>query len=183
MEVRSSRSAFKDGEPLGKTSTLYFPIHLGAKATVKYHTPYLEYKDAAGDGSLNDFNYASLTITDDNWQGFGGDVDVDIDFPEPQRVSEVQLTNLRFTISGVYVPELHQVYGSKDGEEYFLLAEIEQKMKSHTQGRNKVTAKISFDPQEVKSLKIKSKSLNPIPPGHHRAGEASKIYLDEIVIF
>ncbi len=181
--LRISARAFIDNQPVGQTSSLSFPIHLGTKGSIRYHTPYLDFKDAAGEDALVDYNYASLTISDDNWQGFGGDMEVDIIFPVPQKVSEVQLTNLRFTISGVYVPESHQVFGSADGKEYFLLGEIEQKVKSHTQGRNKVTTKISFDPQEVKSLKIKSNSLNPIPQGHHRAGEASKIYLDEIVIF
>ena len=89
------------------------PIHLGAKGSISYHTPFLDFKDAAGKNALIDYNYASLTITDDNWQGFGGDMEVDIDFPEPQMISEVQLTNLRFTISGVYVPESHQVLGLK----------------------------------------------------------------------
>ena len=72
---------------------------------------------------------------------------------------------------------------SLDGKEYHLLGEIDQSTESHTQGRNKITSKISFETQEVISLKIKSKSLNPIPPDHHRAGEASRIYLDEVVIF
>ncbi len=178
-----SARAFMDDQPVGQTSSLSFPIHLGVKGSIRYHTPFLDFKDAAGKNALIDYNYASLTITDDNWQGFGGDMEVDIVFPEPQMISEVQLTNLRFTISGVYVPESHQVFGCKDGEQYFLLGESKQIDESQTQGRNKVTAKISFDPQEVKSLKIKSKSLNPIPQEHHRAGEASKIYLDEIVIF
>jgi len=140
-------------------------------------------KDASGNGALNDLNYGSLIISDDNWQGFGSDMEVDMNFPELQEVSEVQLTNLRFIISGVYVPESSQIYGSKDGKEYYLLGEIDQSTESHTQGRNKITSKISFETQEVISLKIKSKSLNPIPPGHHRAGEASRIYVDEIVIF
>lgn len=178
-----SARAFKDGESLGKISTLSFPIHLGVNATVKYHTPYLDYKDASGNGALNDLNYGSLTITDDNWQGFGGNMEVNIDFPELQKVSEVQLTNLRFTISGVYVPESHQIFGTTNGNEYSLLGDINQSEESHTQGRNKVTSKISFDSKEVIGLMIISKSLNPIPTGHHRAGEASKIYIDEIVIF
>lgn len=175
--------AFKKGLPVGQTTALSFPVHLGSPARVRYATPYLEYKDAAGPQSLVDHNYASLTITDDNWQGFEEDMEVFLDFPEPQLVSRVQLTNLRFTISGVYVPVAHHVYGSEDGVDYFLLGHLDQTSESIIQGRNKVVSSVSFEGKEITSLKIVSRGLSPIPTGHHLAGQKSKVYIDEIVIY
>ena len=35
----------------------------------------------------------------------------------------------------------------------------------------------------VKALKIRAKPVAPIPEGHHRAGEKSKIYVDEVVVY
>ena len=178
-----SARAFKKGQPHGKISTLPFPIHIGTKATVNYLKPYLDYKDASGKNALVDYNYASLTIADDNWQGFGGDMEVELVFPETQRISAVQLTNLRYTITGVYVPKSHHIFGSTDGNQYFLLGEVDRSAESNQQGRNKVISKISFDPQEVIALKVLSKSLSPIPAGHHQAGKDSRIYVDELVVY
>ena len=177
-----SARAFYQGQPIGKTSRLSFPIHQGNLSQVNYVTPYLDFKDAAGDQSLVDYNYASLSISDDNWQGFGGDMEIILNFPEPVTVSEIQITNLRFTISGVYVPLNYQILGSTDGKEFSPMAELDLTKASHTQGRNKVTSKISFPAQEVLAIKVRAESLNPIPEGHHRAGETSRVYLDEIVV-
>lgn len=175
--------AFRNGEPVGKTSRLKFPIHLGHGASVTYQTPYLDFKDAAGKQALVDFNYASLTITDDNWQGFGGDMSVTLDLGEVKSVSSVTLTNLRFTISGVYVPRMHSIYGSSDGQNFKLLDQEDMSQESLTQGRNKVSSKIDFTPVDLRYLRIESDALNPIPEGHHLAGQNSRIYLDEIIVF
>ena len=93
------------------------------------------------------------------------------------------MTSLRFTIGGVYVPENIEIHGSQDGETYTKLGKINQIEESHIQGRNKVKSEISFDKTLVKSIKIKAKSINPIPEGHHQAGNASKISVDEVVIY
>ena len=175
--------AFNSGVAVGTTSRLEFPIHLGSKGSVKYHTPFLDYKDAAGKHALVDYNYATLTVSDDNWQGFDGDMDVVLEFSEQQHISSVQLTNLRYTISGVYIPVSHKVFGSLDGIEYFLMGEIDLSTESNTQGRNKITSIIPFETQKVISLRVVSKSLKSIPKGHHLSGKASRIYVDEIVVY
>ncbi|GJM29620.1 MAG: beta-hexosaminidase [Cyclobacteriaceae bacterium] len=180
--VTLSARAFKNARPLGKTSRLSFPIHLGKGSEITYLTPYLKYKDAAGKNALVDYNYAGLTIADDNWQGFGGDMIVIMDLGEAKSVSGIQMTNLRFTISGVYVPAAHQVHGSVDGKDYQVLGKTDQSTESLVQGRNKVTSNIDFETQNVRYLKIVSEALNPIPAGHHLAGQSSKIYIDEIVV-
>ncbi len=180
--VEIAARAFKNGEPVGTTSRLSFPIHLGHGANITYQTPFLDYKDAAGEQALVDLNYASLTISDDNWQGFGGHMSVTLDLKEVKQVSSVTLTNLRFTISGVYVPILHSVYGTADGQNFELLGQLDLSEEGLTQGRNKVNSKIDFNPVDVQYLRIVSEGLNPIPDGHHLAGQKSKIYLDEIVV-
>jgi hexosaminidase len=180
--VNINARAFGNGVALGKISSLSFPIHLAQGAKVQYFTPYLDFKDAAGPDALVDYNYASLSISDDNWQGFGGDMEVLIQFPEPRSVSQVQITNLRFTISGVYVPKGYQILGSMDGKTFEQLREVDLTEASHTQGRNKVFTSIQFPASEVISLKVKAQSLDPIPEGHHRAGQSSRMYLDEIVV-
>ncbi len=180
--VEIKARAFRNQTAVGQTSHLLFPIHLGARSTPQYHTPYLDYKDAAGQHSLVDLNYGAFTVTSDNWQGFSGDMEIDFNFPDLQTVEKVQITSLRMTISGIYVPEQFQVWGSSDGEEYQLLSESQDLPRSHTQGRNKVKVTLQFDPVKIRSLKLKARSVDPIPAGHHRAGESSRIYVDEVVI-
>ena len=180
--VNIKARAFRRGQPVGTTSSLSYPIHQGHLADVRYLTPYLDYKDAAGTKSLVDYNYASFTISDDRWQGFSGDMEVILNFKQPLLVSGVQLTNLRYTISGIYVPEAHEIHGSNDGDNFELLTTYSQQEESLIQGRNKVISTVSIAPTEVTYLKIVSRSLGNIPDGHHRAGEPSKMYVDEIVV-
>ncbi len=177
-----SARAFRADVPVGNTSKLSFPIHQGHGASVQYITPYLDFKDAAGQGSLVDYNYASLSISDDNWQGFGGDVEILLRFPELVSVSEIQITNLRFTISGVYVPTSYRVLGSADGTTYEELGLLDLTEASYTQGRNKVTSNVTFPSRQLSAIKVEANALNPIPETHHRAGQPSRIYLDEIVV-
>ena len=174
--------AFREGKPVGTTSRLDFPVHKGSQAKIRYLSPFLDYKDAAGYRALADYNYASLTVGDDNWQGFGTDFEVVMEFEELTQVSEIEITNLRYTISGVYVPKTVIAYGSSDGVNFEKLVELDRTEESEKQGRNKVTTSLSFPAVEVKALKIFCEALSPIPEGHHRAGESGKIYLDEIVI-
>ena len=176
-------AAFKDEKQVGNISILNFPLHLAGNAAVTYHTPYWNRKKAGGPAALTDYNYGRLTASDTLWQGFLGDMEVEVIFPEKQAVEKVSLTALRFTIQGVYPPERVEVLGSEDGKNFTRLGKVEQLEKSHTQGRNKISAEINFPKTEVKALRIKAKSVAPIPSGHHRAGEQSKIYVDEVVVY
>ncbi len=174
--------AFKGTEEAGNISTLSFPVHKAKDAEVIYHTAYNKRKNGGGDRALIDYNYARLNVGDANWQRFSGDMEVDIVFPENREVEKVSLTGLRFTISGVYTPQKVEVSGSEDGVNFKPLGETAQLQESHTQGRNKVTTVVNFEKTNVKALRIKAKSVAPIPAGHHRAGERSKIYVDEVVV-
>lgn len=175
-------ASFKEGKQIGNISALYFPVHLARNASLNYHTSYLNNKNGGGSSALNDYNYGRMTSADPSWQGFLGDMEVDVVFPQKQEVENVSLTALRFTISGIYFPEKVEVLGSEDGLNFTHLGETDQLEESHIQGRNKLTTNVSFNKKSVKALRIKAKSVAPIPAGHHRAGERSKIYLDEIVV-
>ena len=175
-------AAFKDGKQVGNISTVGFPVHLAGNATVTYRTPYWKNRDGGGPKALTDYNYARLTSSDTLWQGFMGDMDVDIVFSEKTEITQVSLTALRFTILGIYLPEKVEVLGSEDGKNFTRLGGVEQLEKSHTQGRNKVTSEINFPKTNVIAIRVKAKSVAPIPAGHHRAGGQAKIYVDEVVV-
>lgn len=175
-------ASFRNDKPFGYTSKATYPVHRGGMAEVVYHTPYMESKDGGGRQSLTDYNYAKLTASDNSWQGFMGDMEVDIILSEKREVKGVQLTALRWTISRIYLPENVEVFGSIDGVNYEKLGEVEQLKEALIQGRNKYTTMVSFNPTILKSLKVKARSVNSIPKGNFREGEPTKIYVDEIVL-
>ncbi|MEI6866320.1 family 20 glycosylhydrolase [Flavicella sp.] len=174
-------TSFKNDEQIGNISEKYLAIHKAVGAEVVYHSPLIKNKKAAN--GLVDLNYGKLNSGDRNWNVFKGNLDVDLIFKEPKEVSLVEITSLRFTNSGVYVPEYIEVYGSKDGLSFTKLGEVKLLEESHTQGRNKVVSVIRFKETTVKAIKVKAKRVNPIPAGHPRAGVASKILIDELVVF
>ncbi|MEM6770082.1 MAG: family 20 glycosylhydrolase, partial [Bacteroidota bacterium] len=167
---------FLDGSPIGYPVSLELPIHLAAQAKVT---------DAAGTPlpKLTNLQYAKLTPVDSNWHKFGDTVTLELTFPEPTTVNQIQCSTLRYTISGVYPPETVEVSGIfAGGSAPQLLARVDQSPKANKQGRNKVTTEISFAPLEVTGLRIKLKAYANIPKGHFRAGRAARVYLDEVVV-
>jgi hexosaminidase len=176
-------TSFLNGKQVGNISEKHFPIHKAFGAKVMYHSDAVNTKGTDEIDKLVDLNYGKLHRWDSNWQTIKGDLEVDIIFSESTEIEKLEMTSLRFTIGGVYVPENIEIHGSQDGETYTKLGKINQIEESHIQGRNKVKSEISFDKTLVKSIKIKAKSINPIPEGHHQAGNASKISVDEVVIY
>lgn len=179
--VTLKATSFIKEEQIGNVSERHFPIHKGVGAEVVYHSP--DIKNITNLYGLVDLNYGKLNRGDKNWNAFNGDLDVDIIFPQSKEIHTIDITSLRFTIAGVYVPENYEIFGSQDGVSFTKLTEVQLKTESHTQGRNKVKTTINFDKTTVKAIKVKAKRVNPIPIGHHQAGKASEILIDEIVIF
>nr|WP_299073356.1 family 20 glycosylhydrolase [uncultured Allomuricauda sp.] len=176
-------TSFLNGKQVGNISEKHFPIHKAFGAKVVYHSEAVNPKEKDEIDKLVDLNYGKLHRWDSNWQTIKGDLEVDLIFAEPSKIEKMEMTCLRFTIGGLYIPEYVEVYGSEDGESYSKLGEIHKTEQSIIQGRNKVTYTVDFDKTVAKSIKIKAKSVNPIPEGHHQAGVPSKIAVDEIVVY
>ncbi|MDN3665195.1 beta-N-acetylhexosaminidase [Algibacter miyuki] len=174
-------TSFKNDEQIGNISEKTFPIHKAVGATVVYHSPKIT--DTKEINKLVDLNFGKLNRGDRNWQNIKGDLEVDLTFTEAKTIESIEVTSLRFTNSSVYVPEYIEIYGSEDGKNFTKLGEIKQLEVSHTQGRNKVKSTINFNKTTVKAIKVKAKSVNPIPENHRRAGNASLILIDELIVF
>jgi hexosaminidase len=169
--------AFHDSKAVGYMSSFVFPIHLasGVKA-FDYHQ---KKQDLT---SLTDLSYGKLSRSDKRWQLINEDAEIGMIFDKKIRVKELKFNSLRFTIAGVYPPEEIEVYGSVDGIKFEELGKLQQKKISHVQGRNKIESSITLKDSEVNEIKIKFKTLNPIPEGHRAAGKTSSILIDEIVV-
>ncbi|GAA3647173.1 beta-N-acetylhexosaminidase [Flavivirga jejuensis] len=172
-------STFLNEKQIGNISQKFFPVHKGFGASLVFNSP----KISDTTNALIDLNYGKLNRWDAPWKTFNDNLDVELNFPEITEINKVELDFLRFTIAGIYVPEYVEISASEDGKSFKKIAEINQMEASHTQGRNKVKTTFDFPKTKVKALKIKARRVNPIPEGHHKVGTASKILLDELVIF
>jgi hexosaminidase len=174
---------FKNGKMRGRVTEATYPIHKAAGAKVIYHNIYSRRDRAAGNTALTDLNYGQLGVKGDmNWQGFGEELDVEIVLPAPTNVKSVTLTSLRMTIGGVYPPGRIDILGSVDGKRYSIIGQSGYLEYSLVQGRNKIKSEIPCKARNIKNLRIKAKTLNPIPEGHHKAGKRGYLKIDEIIV-
>nr|WP_299382180.1 family 20 glycosylhydrolase [Allomuricauda sp.] len=167
-----SARAFKDEHPVGYISSLTFPVH---KATGVN-------SGLGKTKQLTDLNYGKLDRGDPNWVSFNDGLNVQLDFEEPTEIGHVGFDALRFTIAAIYPPEHVEILGSENGTDFKKLGEITKEEISRIQGRNKIPYKVDFDPIKLKSVKVVAKEIDPIPEGHHRAGERAVLMIDELVI-
>lgn len=177
--------AFKGKSPIGYLSALDFPVHRAAGIPVRL---------ATGDtlSKLTDLSYGKLQVGDPHWQTFEGPAELRLDLGAPQSLRSLSFHALRFTISGYYPPASIEVLGSLDGVDYQRMGYTDL---SHTaatlspapaliQGRNKVPVSVALDSKQiVRYLKIIAPNHPVLGPGQHRAGQASKLKMDELVLY
>ncbi len=175
---------FREGKILGNINEITYPIHKAAGAKVIYHSKYTNNNKSGEEHALTDLNYGQLLAPkDQNWQGFDNDLDVEVVFDQPTDVNSVNIIALRKTIGAVYPPRQIQVFGSMDGINYEKIGDTDFIKASLIQGRNRIETEISCAAKNIKKLKIKAYTVNPIPDGHHKAGEKSFLLIDEIMVF
>ena len=169
--------AFKGEEAVGYVSSLKFPVHKakGMKVFDSSNKKMILSK-------LTDLSYGKLNKKDKNWQKLNKNAEIILDLGKTTKVKELKFDALRFTISGMYPPEFVEVFGSKDGKTFFELGSLDQRKTAIIQGRNKIESSISFKETEVKTLKVKFKTISPIPEGHHAAGNTASVFIDEFIV-
>ncbi len=174
---------FKHEQMAGKEISVSYPIHKAAGAKVIYHKPYSRKDTAGGESALTDLNYGQLDVHGDkNWQGFEDGLDVEIVFDHPTDIQTVRINALKKTIHSVYPPSQIELFGSTDGVNYEKVGDSGFMETSRVQGRNRIISDLSCDAKSIKNLRIKAKIVNPIPEGHHQAGNKSYLKIDEIIV-
>ena len=176
-------AAFRGGKMVGKITEKEFFVHKGKSAKVVYRTSFLKDKNAGGGMALVDLNYGSNWTVDSLWQGFHAPlIDMEVELDSVVAVSQLRMNFLQVAISGIYMPEIIEVFGSLDGKTFQVLTHKSLMENAKVQGRYIQRVKLDFPKTNLKYLKIKLKSVNPIYEGHHRQGELSKLYMDEIIV-
>ncbi len=174
---------FKNGECLGNIIEATFPIHKAAGAKVVYNHPYSKQSEAAKELALTDLNYGQLLVNGDkNWQGFNDNFDVTIELDNATDIQQIQLASLRKTIGGIYPVKQVEVYGASENGEFLKIGSSGFQEPCLIQGRNKIITTIECPAKSVTKIRVKAELLNPIPDGHHQAGNNSFLLIDEIVV-
>ncbi|MEO0732593.1 MAG: family 20 glycosylhydrolase [Bacteroidota bacterium] len=174
-DQRVTARAFLNGVAVGYPASLDLPVHqaFGAKVTDQRGRQHPE---------LTDFQYGRLTTADSNWVRLPHDPTLTVTFAQPIKARSLRLSTLRFSILGVYPPQEIEVWGRAPGGTFVSLGTLLQDELAVAQGRNKIPSQLIFPETELTELRIKLRAFAEIPAGHHRAGEAAKIYLDELVV-
>lgn len=183
-ETKTIKTAiFKNGNRLGNVIEASFPIHKAAGAKVVYNHPYSERDVAAKELALTDLNYGQLIAPGDkSWQGFTEDFDVTLELDKATDITEVVLTSLRKTNGGIYSLKKVEVYAVFENGDSEKIGDSGVQEASAIQGRNKIVTRIDCPAKAVKQLRVKADLLNPIPAGHHKAGNRSYLLVDEIIV-
>ena len=117
------------------------------------------------------------------WLGFSeAPCEVVITLKENTPVKEVRFNALIETGDWIYPPTSFEVWGSKDGKNYDLLAKENYALPKEPLKEIK-TYSLSFPEKEVTYLKVKINGVNKIPSFHQgAAGKPGFLFIDEIQV-
>ena len=117
------------------------------------------------------------------WLGFSeAPCEVVITLKENTPVKEVRFNALIETGDWIYPPTSFEVWGSKDGKSYNLLAKESYALPNKALKEIK-TYSLSFPEKEVTYLKVKINGVNKIPSFHQgAAGKPGFLFIDEIQV-
>lgn len=175
--IQLMAKSFKNKLAVGNVSTMEFPVHKGAGAKAFIYSD-----KEKGLPKLTDLSYGKMSMSDKNWQTIDGTSAIGLIFDTKTKITGLEFRTLRDTNSGVFPPELIEVYGSLDGMKFFELGSLDQKKISQINGTNKIESNLTFKETEVKELKIILNPINPIPGELRSSGKASTIRIDEIIV-
>ena len=99
--------------------------HKAKGCKVIYNKPIQDWYQAAGEKTFTDGVIGGWTYSDNRWQGFLSDIDVTIDMGSVQPVSYVGGTFMQLMGPGVFMPREVEILVSEDGEDFTLVATIE----------------------------------------------------------
>ncbi len=100
--------------------------HLALGKTVTYTSPYHKAYTAQGDKTLTDGVRGGWMYNDDRWQGFlNCDFEVTIDLGKETPIQEIFAEFLQLIGPYVWLPKQVQISASTDGENYTLLATVD----------------------------------------------------------
>lgn len=145
--------------------------HKAKGCKVIYNKPIQDWYQAAGEKTFTDGVIGGWTYSDNRWQGFLSDIDVTIDMGSVQPVSYVGGTFMQIIGPGVFMPRKVEILVSEDGDDFTLVATIENDVPTSEEALTFRTFETSCD-------------LNARYVRYHayRSTMRGFLFLDEIVV-
>ncbi len=134
------------------------------------------------DGKLGTFN-ANSPAWANNWAGVrNNDLALMSEFKQPVVISSVGLRIMEETETGIFPPEVIEVWGGSTRTQLKLIATLKPTLpnKVRTHLLQAITCK--FKPQAVSYLKIVAKPLQKIPDWHGSKGRTALLLVDEMFL-
>ncbi|GGB85353.1 c-type cytochrome domain-containing protein [Dyadobacter sediminis] len=118
-----------------------------------------------------------------NWAGVkDNDMVLVSEFKKPALISSVGIHYMIEEDTGIFPPEIVEVWGGKDAESMKLLSKFKTEMPAKGDKPSLKTMEGKFKPQTVSCLKIVAKPLNKIPEWHKSKGNKALLLVDEMFL-
>jgi hexosaminidase len=172
--------AFSDGEIVGRGWTENFEIHKASGKTITLKSqPSDKYKGGGNSSIINGVFGSNERYGDSEWLGFEGEnCEAIIDFGEATDFTNFSFRNFNGEGQWIYLPKSITVLMSNDGENFKEIVTVPVKK---TEEKVVIT---SFEVKDKTSryLKIIFESYGLIPEGQQGGGNASWLFVDEIIV-
>ena len=156
--------------------------HLGRGKPVRLSSePSPQYSGGGGAG-LTDGILGSEDFTDGAWLGYRGeDLEVTVDLGEPTSLRRVASSFLQSQVSWIFLPASVELALSVDGTRFETVGRFEQETGVDLAQETRDYG-AEFDPREARYVRLRAVGAGPCPDWHPGAGEASWLFVDEIVV-
>ncbi len=179
-ERNLSPEAYRD-YAIGLLQKMVSPNHLD-DASVKIQTQYSHKYPVGGEKALNDRLMGGLSYHF-NWLGFEGeDMVVEATFPLPVNASAVSMNFMHAVESWIFLPYRLSVDVSTDGVMFNEVAVMDIDNSDRNYLDRSVPFRLTFQPQEVKAIRITALSMKTCPEWHRGFGKPSWIFIDELIV-
>jgi hexosaminidase len=174
--------AYRNNKKYGEVQSLIFIDHKARNAKITSSV------DASGsynpsDAILLDGMTATFNHRDGKWKGYTSDeLELNIELEETREISSIKISTLSNVSSWIFMTKTVKAYASKDGKNYDLISEYQNKEDYETAADKKRVIELFFEKGEYKYLKISIGNYGIIPNWHSGAGNNSFFFIDEIMI-
>lgn len=132
-----------------------------------------------GSGNLTDCMMGGRPVSRPDWFSYAGsDGAILIDFSKPEVISTMTFSSANQNSVLVYSPKLIDFQVSTDGETFHSVGSVAHADMAANNGR----AIVTFDPVQVKKVKLNIQMYGIIPDTEPNNGQMSALFADEIII-
>ncbi|RPI97816.1 MAG: beta-N-acetylhexosaminidase, partial [Candidatus Aminicenantes bacterium] len=164
-------------------ATERFFVHAASGRTPVLASAFSPDRAGGGDKALTDGLLGSKNFDDGRWQGFEGvDLDAVIDLGSPRTVRKVAVRCLQNINSWIFLPAAVEFAVSSDGTTFETVAEVQNDVSPRLAETVIKEFEAAFDARPARYVRVRAKTIGPVPDWHYGAGGKSWLFADEIVV-